>query len=178
MKRIAGLCVLFALAAIAGHITVLARAPGFFMTLAMRQMEERGVPVHDFVLVPAATPQNQTVVRPAPDLAYSVCRFDLTRSNILASGGVSAGYGSLSVFDGRTDNVLTLSLMSGEPGPRTVEIGLSGRRRITAPSDAMFVQLSEVKGLVLIRRLAPDADARDAAERAAAGDACKPVGDT
>ncbi len=163
---------LFVLSLGIGHGLVLWRAPAVFMTLAMERIAEQGVGLHAFVLAPEVTPQSQSVVRPAPDLAYSVCRFDLSKGHVLARGAVSDGYGSLSVFDGNTNNVVTLSLMSSDDGPRAVELALSGSS-LSNSEDVRFIKLSSPKGLVLIRRLAPDDMTRSAVEEISDLDECR-----
>jgi uncharacterized membrane protein len=164
--------VAFAVSAAGAHVLTLTGAPPFFMKAAMSQMADRGVGLHRFTLTPPITPDTQTVVRPAPDLAYSICRFDLRLGNVLASGAATDDYGSLAVFDGRTNNVATVSLMAVDGGPRAVELAIEGRSRRTDPSEAVFVRLETAEGLILIRRLAPDPAARRVAEAAAAADRC------
>lgn len=172
MIRTAIFMALFALSLGVGHGLVLWRAPSVFMTLAMERIAEQGVGLHAFVLAPRATPQSQSIVRPAPDLAYSVCRFDLSKGHVLARGAVSDGYGSLAVFDGNTNNVVTLSLMASDNGPRAVELALSGSS-LASSDDVVFIKLSSPRGLVLIRRLAPDEGTRQAVEAISELDECE-----
>ena len=65
----------------AGHAVVLFGAPSFIMGKAMAAMEERDVPTHAFALAKRMTPETQRVVRPSPDLAYSLCLFDFSSSD-------------------------------------------------------------------------------------------------
>lgn len=172
MIRVSALACLLCLSFAAGHMLVLNRAPGIFMTAAMRLMEEQGAPLHAFILAPAPSPEAQAVVRPAPDLAYSVCRFDLTKGRVLARGAVGEGYGSLAVFDAQTNNVLTLSLMARDQGPRAVELSLKGQGPGGTP-NAVALTLESPRGLVLIRRLAPDSQSRQTVEALARDDECR-----
>ncbi|MGB3754558.1 MAG: DUF1254 domain-containing protein [Parerythrobacter sp.] len=80
----------------------------------MNRVEARltalGTPQHAFRLAPRMTPQTQTVVRPSPDLAYSICLYDLTAApeGLLVTMAAFDDYASLSFFDARTDNFATV----------------------------------------------------------------------
>lgn len=166
MKRAAVLLGLFVACAGMGHALTLWLAPPLIMGRAMAAMEDRGIALHRFVLAPRITPQTQTVVRPSPDLAYSVCRYDFSADidALELTMAPGAQYASLSLFDARTDNFATFrdegegaSLRLLPPGSR--------------PRDGALVSPSE-RGLILIRRLAPrDADYR-AVRAIARGDRC------
>lgn len=170
MTRWLGPVIVLAIAAIAGHIFVLQSAPTLIMSRALALMEDRGIPLHGFSLAPRMTPDTQTVVRPSPDLAYSVCRFDFD----MAPQGlrvVMAPYGrysSLGFFADNTDNFSTfrgdgrqIALTIMPPGTDTFELDT-----ITSPSS---------KGLILIRRLAPTNSAYEEVEEIAKGDRCEAV---
>lgn len=156
----------FAGVAVAAHVATLNAVPGLIMDRTMATMAERGIPLHTFVLAPAATPQNQTVVRPSPDLAYSICRYDLDQADgaIELRAGAFDGYGSIAVFDDRTNNIAAIRVPEGE------EVSAI----LSADDDADILAASST-GLILIRRLAPDAGSRARVEQAAEQDACAPV---
>lgn len=134
--------------AAAAHFMTLQAAPGFIMGRAMEAMKQRGVPLHAFILTPRTTPQTQTVVRPSPDLAYSVCRFDFSQLDgpLVVRMAAWDRYSSLSFFDAETNNFLTLR---GDGELR--EVVLHGPE-MKAPDGA---RAPSAKGLILIRRLAP-----------------------
>ena len=65
-----------ALAGVIGYFGATALIPGFIMGKATEGMAKRGgynVMAHGAL----STPENQPIVRPSPDLAYSSCPFDL-----------------------------------------------------------------------------------------------------
>ncbi|MCI4645561.1 MAG: DUF1254 domain-containing protein, partial [Hyphomonadaceae bacterium] len=97
---------LFLASACAAFAFTLHKMPGLIMSRAMVKMEASGIALHDFTLAPRMTPQTQTVVRPSPDLAYSICLFefgaDLTELDIRIAA--YDGMSSVSFFDAKTNN--------------------------------------------------------------------------
>ncbi|MEL7486711.1 MAG: DUF1254 domain-containing protein [Pseudomonadota bacterium] len=174
MKRAAFLfCVLLAAAAI-GHYAALALAPRVIMTTALEKMADRGVPLHAFAASPRITPQTQTVVRPSPDLAYSICRydFDQTSGPIEIVAARSQALSSISFYDASTNNFARYRLdANASDGPTT--LALRGPRDAGPDGErSTAIRSPTTRGLVLIRRLAPTADAYDAARALAGQDRC------
>jgi uncharacterized membrane protein len=154
-----------AVAGVAAHVLTVQAAPAFIMGRAMDAMEQRGVPLHAFSLAPRTTPQTQTVVRPSPDLAYSVCRFDFDQLDGPLTVRMAAwdNYSSLSFFDAETNNFLTLR---GDGVAR--EVVLHGP---DAPAERAS-RAPTTKGLILIRRLAPTQADYDRVTGVSASDQC------
>lgn len=167
MKRWIGpLSVLLACAA-GAHVLTLHFAPSLIMDRAMDALEARGVPLHAFSAPQRVTPQTQQVVRSSPDLYYALCRYDLNTAGtgLVVTMAEWPDYQSLSFFDAQTDNFVTLRgtgkmvrvrLLS--PGSRAVE------GAIVSPT---------AKGVILIRRLAPDTARFAAAAEVGKDDACR-----
>lgn len=167
MRRWVGPMAVLLGSAIATHFIILQQAPKIIMDKAMQRLAERGVPLDRFILAPRITPQTQTVVRPSPDLAYSICRYDFSRADgpLKVVMAPYSDYSSLSFFDARTDNFLTLR---GDSEPRSVLLAGPDSRGNALPKSPTD------KGLVLIRRLAPDQTAYDKVVRIAEEDVCHP----
>lgn len=170
------------------HGLTLALGPGVIMDRAMAALEARGVSLHAFTTPQRVTPTTQQVVRSSPDLYYALCRYDLTKP--AGSGAVAPrveitmakwdAYQSLSFFDARTNNFATIrgegkairvSLRRGvgENGPveafRPDDAGRNGRDFVVnSPTDT---------GIILIRRLAPSAEAFAKALEAGKADDCQ-----
>ncbi|MEM1194559.1 MAG: DUF1254 domain-containing protein [Pseudomonadota bacterium] len=166
MKRWIGPLLVLAITGVAGHWATLAYAPSVIMNGALAAMEERGIAEHAFTTPQRITPQTQAVVRSSPDLYYSLCRYDLSApgSVLTVTMGAWPDYQSLSFFDGNTNNFLK---ERGEG--KAVEV------RLVAPG-AKFSGAQEsptLRGIVLIRRLAPTATLFAKAQEASAGDACE-----
>ena len=74
--------VVFILNGVIGHLFVLTSLPSFFLGKAQQAFEAEGSPENAVVSTPRQTPQTQRIVRPSPDLAYAICRFD-SRAGVL-----------------------------------------------------------------------------------------------
>ena len=171
MKRWLGPLLTMLVAAVGTHALVVHEAPRFIMGKAMQRMEQRGIPLNRFVLAARMTPQTQTVVRPSPDLAYSICRFDFNRQHgpIKIVMAPYKGYSSLSLFDASTDNFLTVR---GDGKQRQVALVAPG----TNAKGGVIASPSR-KGLILIRRLAPDQQSYDRVKQVAQNDICQGAAD-
>ncbi len=79
--------------------------PHFIMAQAMRKIVRDGGynVVHH---VARADEHSRVVVRPSPDLLYSICPFDLSKGDLRVQAEVPPGtYWSVSVFDADTNNI-------------------------------------------------------------------------
>lgn len=98
-----------------------------------------------------ATPENQPIVRPSPDLAYSACPYDLTGGPLVVTVVPVAGrYSSLSVFDGRTDVIFVRNDVEAAGRPYRIAIALPDQQ--VAPG-LETVRTRETRGIALIRLL-------------------------
>lgn len=169
MTRWLGPMTMTLICAVAAHLAALQLVPGVIMDRAMATLAERGVALHQFTAPQRVTPQTQTVVRSSPDLFYALCRYDLSSPDVQLAVRMAdwPDYQSLSFFDAQTDNFVTLR---GEGKPVTVRLLAPGR----APERGAIVSPSD-KGVVLIRRLAPNAERFSAAAAASADDRCQLV---
>lgn len=166
MKRWLGPLVVLLVTALGAHALTLYFTPAVIMDRAMATLAERGVPVHAFSATPRVTPQTQQVVRSSPDLYYALCRYDLSDpdARLMVRMGAWPDYQSLSFFDARTDNFATLRGTGRQIAVRLLPPGSAAQEgAIVSPS---------AKGVILIRRLAPDAARYAAAAQAGKGDAC------
>lgn len=138
----------FAVSALAAHYVILSSIPGFIMSKAHQTFEAQGLPLNTWVASPRQTPQTQRIVRPSPDLAYSICRFDTTAGPVFVSAPAGEGYGSLSIFNDQTDNVFVADLSPGSDFA-----GIEVRRPAeNTNADALTL---DGRGIALVRRLAP-----------------------
>jgi uncharacterized membrane protein len=101
-----------------------------------------------------ADPDNQPIVRPSPDLAYSTCPFDLSAGPLLLSVVPVAGrYSSLSVFDARTDVVFVRNDVQAGGRPYRIVVARAGQ---TVPAGIETVRVKHDRGIALIRLLLAD----------------------
>jgi len=122
MKRWIGPLAVACLAGLAGWYLTLAAAPQFIMGRAWQRLAEQAG-VNRMTHTPLVTAERQTIVRPSPDLAYSVCAFDLNDGPIrVHAQPVPGHYWSLTVFDSETNVAFVESDRDSQGAP--VEIGL------------------------------------------------------
>jgi len=188
MRRWAGPLVVLILTAALAHWLTLVLGPGFIMNRAMAALEARGVALHAFTTPLRVTPTTQQVVRSSPDLYYALCRYDLAQAEpddaVTTAVAVSMakwdGYQSLSFFDANTNNFATLR-GTGEQVRVTLVRAEGGNGGVLAASteDAgpygrdVVVHSPTATGVILIRRLAPSAEAFAKALQVGALDDCK-----
>lgn len=167
MKRWAGPIAVLLVFAAAAHIAVLYLAPGVIMAQAMALLEARGVELRRFSVPERVTPQTQRVVRSSPDVFYALCRYDLANpgQQLSLRMGAWPDYQSLSLFSAQTDNFATFRGTGKAVGVRLLPPG-------SKPEEGAVVSPT-TKGVILIRRLAPDPARFAAALEANKGDACR-----
>ncbi|MEL6237821.1 MAG: DUF1254 domain-containing protein, partial [Pseudomonadota bacterium] len=157
MKRWIGPLAVLVVTALAAHWATLVYAPSVIMNGALSVMKKRGITEHTFTSPVRITPQTQVVVRSSPDLFYSLCRYDLSGTGKALEVTMNAwpDYQSLSFYDGNTNNFLQ------ERGT-----GRSVKVRIVGPgaNAGGAAESPTARGIVLIRRLAPTAEAFEKAE--------------
>lgn len=159
------------------HFMTLNALPGRIMSKAREAMVERGLPLHHWQMSPRVTPETQTIVRPSPDLAYAICLIDVSEGPALITVPTWPEYGSLSVFDARTDNVYAGSLDARLPeatGERRIVVALKSQN-VSQFGDAEQVIVSKPEALALIRRLAPTQALYDAAATLMPASKCGPA---
>jgi uncharacterized membrane protein len=170
MKRSVQLGLLFAAAVAIGHVGLVLIVPHFLMRVAIGRVSQNGTEINRFVFGPRTAQNSRGVVRPSPDLAYSTCAFDLSGGPLLieAAPSPNQGYVSISVFAANTDNIAVFDTAQFSKGIRFVlaregQPTSAGERVVISPSD---------KGIVLDRRLAPNAELFAAADQARRADKC------
>ncbi len=169
MKRWIGPLIVALACATAAHAAALHFAPTLIMARAMDALAQRGVALHSLTAPQRITPQTQSVVRSSPDLYYALCRYDLSEPGMQLTLRMAAwpDYQSLSLFDAQTDNFAVLR-----------GTGKAVAVRLLPPDSAAqegAIVSPTAKGVILIRRLAPDAARFAAAATAGEGDACRVV---
>jgi uncharacterized membrane protein len=133
------------------HYFTLVRTPGFIMNRVMMRMGEVNH-IHHQGRVTAAS---RGVVRPSPDLLYSVCPFDLSQGALHVTAKVPQGtYWSVSIFDSQTNNFY---VMNDRQVKGAVDlVVMTGLTDVRIPGDATKIISPTAKGLVLFRTLIND----------------------
>lgn len=152
IRRFAPLAVV-ALVAFGSYYGTLAAAPYGLMRLAEAKLAKTA-PVNHFTHTPPVRAERQFVVRPSPDLLYSVCPYDLTAGPLeVTAVPVPRRYSSISVFDARTDNAFVRNDEEMGGKPMRVVLALEGQQ---VPTGVETVRLRYATGIVLQRVLLAD----------------------
>jgi uncharacterized membrane protein len=156
----------FLVIAAAVHAATVWYLPRLAMNTAMSRLESLGGETNRWLHVPPTDETSRRVVRPSPDLLYSVCLLDLDEGPVRIRAADWGGYASLSLFAANTDNVFARNDRQAE-----------GDIEITVANGAgADIDLGTARGVALIRRLAPDPASIAAADDIRrSADVCEPA---
>jgi uncharacterized membrane protein len=167
MKKALWFLLTLVVVAAAAHLAMVQAFPRLAMNQAMDRLSAGGV--NAFVHAPRTTAESRAVVRPAPDLLYSVCVYDLWRSPVTISVTPGEGYWSLSLYDQRSDNFATYN---DEEHPEGVSVTLVRAGAASPAGTGIVVESPSRTGIALVRRLAPDDASFAGADTARQTDVC------
>ena len=124
------------------------------------------------------TANSRGVVRPSPDLLYSICPYDLSNGPLIVRARVPGGtYWSVSAFDANTDNYFVRDDREARDGAVGFILFASARAAAPFPKGIEKVYSPSIRGLVLFRTLIND-DAKlaeiDSARRQASCETYRP----
>lgn len=152
IRRLVPLAVVAAVAT-GSYYGALAAAPFALMRLAEAKLAKTA-PLGHFTHTPPVRAERQFVVRPSPDLLYSVCPYDLTAGPLeVTAVPVPGRYSSISVFDARTDNAFVRNDEQMAGKPMRVVLALEGQK---VPAGVETVRVRYATGIVLQRVLLAD----------------------
>ncbi|MGE0045561.1 MAG: DUF1254 domain-containing protein [Hyphomonadaceae bacterium] len=172
MRQWLGPALLALAAALGAHFAVMASAPNVVMNTAMDRLSERGARANQWVHAPRVSEASRTIVRPSPDLAYSVCVYDVANGPVHIRMGPGAAYWSLSLYSANSDNFFTLNDREAADGADIVIVRAGAAHPVGA---ARVVESPSTRGIALERRLAPTQDEFLIADAARRGDVCEAV---
>lgn len=146
------------LVAIVAHVATILALPNVIMNVALKRIAATASGVNNLYQSGMVTPQNQTIVRSSPDLAYSTCAFDLSDGPVRIFIGKGQDYVSAAFYGANTDNVFTLNDRNIGPQGARILVQAKGTQA-QAERGEVVVTLPSKRGLLLVRRLAPTAQA-------------------
>lgn len=153
MKRWIGFAIAAALAGVGGYYGTLHAAPAFLMNKALDRITI-GSPWNHFTHAPQVNARAQSVVRPSPDLLYSICPFDLSAGPLeVTAEPIPGRYSSISVFDSQTNVAFVRNDEQMAGRPMRVVLALAGQ---TVPASVQVVRLAAPRGVALQRVLLAD----------------------
>ena len=145
---------ILSIAVIAGvtHLVAIFILPRALMTLIVFKISSEANGVNQLYLPDRITSNSRKIVRPAPDLAYAICAYDLSDGPVLATLNTSETYSSLSVFANNTDNVFAINDRAVTGDVATVLLS-NEDTDVTPPAGAIAVKVQSDRGLILWRRV-------------------------
>jgi len=152
--------------ALSSHAIAVWYLPRLAMNTAMARMEAIGAQANTIAHIPPTDETSRRVVRPSPDLLYSICLLDLADGPVRIRAADWGGYLSLSLFAANTDNVFARN-DNDVDGDIDVMVANSGD---------VDVLLGSTRGIAIIRRLVTDPDALARADEIRRNnDMCEPL---
>lgn len=142
-------------AAVVHGITVLF-LPRFVMLRTMNAIIRMTGAANAILHAPGATWRSRAVVRPSPDLLYSICVYDLgaTGAVRVSTPDVPQSYWSVSVFDADTNNYYAINDRQAKSG--AADFILVPRGKSNEASRLPVVAAPTNRGIVLFRTLVND----------------------
>lgn len=148
------LLLVFALSFALGHVACAWWIPRHIMGTTLSAMARGGERLNTFNAGRRVTPDSRRVVRPSPDLAYSACVYDLSDAPLHVRVPPWRHYWSVSLYAANSDNYATRNDRTDAAGTEFLLVGQDD----PAPAVSMPVMRSpSATGVILIRRLMPDA---------------------
>lgn len=143
-----------ALAAVFHIVTIMLYPTGLLMALAVKQ-RKAGFRANTVYHAPRVTSASREVVRPSPDLLYSICAYDVSDAPLRITAPVPDTYWSLSFFASNTDNFFVVN--DRQIQSKTIEVVLVGPGRPAPKGEAAMVVTSPTRrGVALFRTLVTD----------------------
>jgi uncharacterized membrane protein len=162
------------LVAAAVHGASLLLLPRFIMIRTMAGIV-KSAGINTIMHAPRATWRSRGVVRPSPDLLYSICVYDLRAAGgalRVSTHDMPEIYWSVSAFDADTNNFYALNDRQAKTGaadfilmPQAASAGAGGLPVVAAPTN---------RGIVLFRTLVDDEARIAGIEAARHNAACEP----
>lgn len=153
--------------AIVVHLGIVFATPRVLMNIAMERIAHGRF--NQWGFGDRVTPASRTIVRPSPDFAYSACPYDLSQGPVMLHVAPWDQYWSLSIYADNSDNFYTLNDRETQG---VGDVALIKRGARPPETQAHIVESPSERGIALIRRLAPTAEAYAAAAHASGEDVC------
>lgn len=159
MKRVALFAVATLLIAALIHVATVWELPRVIMSKAMEKVAGDSQ-TNAFLHPPLATDAARGVVRPSPDLAYSICVLDLSASPVRVTVPLTAPYTSVALYSAATDNYFVRNDRdAGDKALDVIVVAPGGAKPAAAPAGVDIVEAPTAKGLVLVRHVVENAEA-------------------
>lgn len=133
---------------IAVHIITIIAIPRIIMNVAMAR-----IPTNQLMKGSKTTAHSREVVRPSPDLVYSIVSYDVSKEPIRLTTTVPTDtYWSVSCFQDNTDNFFVVNDRQIESNPAEILLVRQGMQ-VSNAGKAKVVVSPTNRGILLIRHL-------------------------
>ncbi len=113
-------------------------------------------PANQWVFARPATARDRVIVRPSPDLHYSILHYDINRCPLRLTAVIPSGqYWSVSGYAMNTDNFFVINDLQAKSSPVQVVLVPKGTKYINASGRAHLVTAPTKEGIILIRTVIP-----------------------
>ena len=145
------------------------------MTLASKRILKRsGSEINTLIHSPRVTVDSRNVVKPSPDLLYSICVYDVGEKPLRITATFPDTYWSISFYQTNTGNFYVLNNRQAKSNP--VDIVLLGPKMgVPDVANAEVVVASTEKGIFLLRTLLMDEDKLEDLIKIQKKASCKPL---
>lgn len=157
MKRWIGWTVLaIFVVAIVINLVMVIRIPNEIMEITMT--ERFNYPSNQWVFAPPATPERRTIVRPSPDLLYSLCLYDVSKYPLRLIAYIPDNYWSISGFAVNSDNFFAINDKQAKSNPVEVVLISKGMTYQDTTGKAHVIVAPSNRGIILIRTVITSKD--------------------
>ncbi|SDU23345.1 DUF1254 domain-containing protein [Halopseudomonas salegens] len=156
------------------HIAAVQAFPHVLMAIVHRSVEDQAGGVNTMLYPPRPNASSRGVVRPSPDLLYSVCAFDLAKGPVRISSPVPDSYWSISLYASNTDNFFTLNDRQTHGDTASVILQTEDQAQSLSQGGSPVISPTPT-GLALVRALISSDVALPEVEAAVAETSCEEI---
>lgn len=142
--------------AVVFHLLTVTLFPRVIMAVAIRRILNRsGSEISTLIHSPRVTVDSRQVVKPSPDLLYSICVYDVSEKPLRITAPVPDTYWSISFYQTNTDNFYVIN--DRQVNSSTLDVVLVGPDMVVPRVENVQVVVAPTnKGVFLLRSLIED----------------------
>jgi len=145
------------------------------MALAFKRILKRsGAEINTLIHSPRVNVDSRNVVKPSPDLLYSICVYDVGEKPLRITAVIPDTYWSISFYQTNTDNFYVLNDRQAKSNPVDIVLLTKGQT-VANVENAEVVVAPTAKGVLLLRILITDDDNVDDLIKIQRSATCKPL---
>tara|TARA_R110000824_G_scaffold366730_2_gene555737 strand:- start:267232 stop:267759 length:528 start_codon:yes stop_codon:yes gene_type:complete len=175
VKRLITFVISVAVLSVLIHAAALYALPRAIMGVAITKIGQGGAQ-NAFLHPPLPTSNARDVVRPSPDLAYSICIIDVSKGPVHIEVPLTAPYTSVALYAANTDNYFAINDRDTDGKPLDIVMVAKGQPAPDSmPVTATLVEAPGSESLVLVRRVVEHAEDFAAIDEIRQASVCAPL---